>query len=67
MNGDRFHHSHRCSSVIPAIRAIKSDSAGHTYRNGAVNSVKLPSGSRLKCRDREIYLCVRSMKSSMPM
>ena len=27
VNGERSHHSHRCSSVIPAIRAIRSNSA----------------------------------------
>jgi hypothetical protein len=32
VKGERSHHSHRCSSVIPAIRAIRSNSAGHTYR-----------------------------------
>ena len=44
MNGERSHHAHRYSSVMPAIRAIRSNSAGQTYRNGAVNSLRLPSG-----------------------
>ncbi len=46
VNGERSHHAHRCSRVIPAIRAIRSSSAGHTYRKGAVNSRKLPSSFR---------------------
>ena len=46
VNGEWSHHAHRCSSVMPAIRAIRSNSAGHTYRKGAVNSRKLPSGLR---------------------
>jgi hypothetical protein len=46
VKGERSHQAHRCSSVMPAIRAIRSSSAGHTYRNGAVNSRKLSSAFR---------------------
>ncbi|SHK26653.1 hypothetical protein SAMN05421803_116122 [Nocardiopsis flavescens] len=45
-NGVRCQSSQRCTSRMPAIRAIRSSSAGQTYRNGTDRRLPLPSATR---------------------
>ena len=43
VKGSRFQPPQRSRSDIPASRAIRSSSAGHTYRKGGANTSTLPS------------------------
>ena len=43
VNGSRLQFAHRSRRVNPAMRAIRSSSDGHTYRNGTESVSHSPS------------------------
>ena len=63
VNGSRFHPLQRSRSLIPASCAIRSSSAGHTYRNGIEWSSKRPSTSSKWC---DVRPWLATSNSSIP-